>query len=149
VVSGSLTSLTFLMSVCSLTLLFSARVKRGLMALGATLGSLITFMVIFPAFAAVGATDQSMKDFTFFLHPFYAINRIGSFDTHFEEFSASSTPGLMVSPGAVNFHYSFWWGLPQSLVYLGFSCILLTWATQTLNFAENEVKFLPQGQKDA
>ena len=42
-----------------------------------------------------------------------------------------------------------WYGWPQIIVYFAFTAILLTWATKTLTFAENEVKFLPQGHKDA
>jgi hypothetical protein len=41
------------------------------------------------------------------------------------------------------------WGWPQILVYIALTLTLLAWASNTLNFAENEVKFLPQGDKNA
>ncbi len=48
-IEASLVSLSFLTCVCALTILFSARVKRSLMALGASLGTLMVVLIVIPA----------------------------------------------------------------------------------------------------
>jgi ABC-type transport system involved in multi-copper enzyme maturation permease subunit len=154
--SADFMSFSFLMTVCALTILFSARVKRGLMALGATLGSLVSLLVVFPALVDSGGADNhSFYDVAFFLHPLIALTRISDYDNYlFEKFQA--TKSVLVSGSAPLAETEFrsnvpaaWWGWPQTLCYIGLAIILLAWASNTLIFAENEVKFLPQGHKDA
>jgi len=159
VLNADLVSFTFLMLVCSLTILFSARVKRGLMALGATLGSLLSVLVVIPSIVGVGSADRHMTDVTFFLHPFIVFQRIYELDDlyFFQSKQLLATKGMsgptgefMAPPTAFQSYVQpIWWGWPQALTYLALALVLLGWASNTLNFAENEVKFLPQGHKDA
>ena len=145
VLVAELVSISFVMNVCALTILFSARVKRGLMALGATLGILMCGLVVFPSLIGFGGSDRRITDVSLYLHPFYVVGRIQD---------ASRVYGLIASGG-----YTYGstedrlpptgWGILQIAVYLGLTITCLIWATKTLNFAENEVKFLPQGKKDA
>jgi len=150
VLTSEIISVSFVMSVCALTILFSARVKRGLMALGATLGSLMCLLIVFPSLIEAGGSDHHFNDLSLFLHPFYVLSRLQDLAARAYERSAHTT---IVSPyaaiGTDDAVPSAWWGWPQLLVYFAFTAILLTWATNTLSFAENEVKFLPQGHKDA
>ena len=136
---AELVGISFLTSVCALTILLSARVKRGLMALGGTLGTLLFLIVIVPALAGIGGggggSSQAFNDLTFFFHPFYVLGRL-------------MERGIR-NPSGENYMPATWYGWPQMVIYFVFTAILLTWATKTLTFAENEVKFLPQGQKDA
>jgi len=149
-VCAELLGISFLMSVCAFTILISARVKRGLMALGAVLGTLIFTLVVFPAFIGMGgggSGSQAMNDMTFFFHPFYVLGRLLESAQYMAE--QARNHGI----GGTGYSYdrlvSAWYGWPQIVIYFAFTAILLTWATKTLTFAENEVKFLPQGQKDA
>ena len=145
---AELLGISFLMSVCAFTILMSARVKRGLMALGAVLGTLIFLLIVFPAFVGMGGggggSSQGLNDLTFFFHPFYVLGRVMESAQVAAEHARTHSmvySGDYLSPA--------WYGWPQIIVYFAFTAILLTWATKTLTFAENEVKFLPQGHKDA
>ncbi len=122
-------SFSFLMTVCALTILFSARVKRGLMALGAVLGILTVALVVFPALTYGAGIDRLSGDPFLYLHPFTVLSHLTMTDEQNKVVSA--------------------WGWPQTFVYIFLSLVLLAWAENTLNFAENEVKFLPQGDKNA
>jgi len=157
VLNADFLSVTFLMFVCSLTILFSARVKRGLMALGATLGSLISVLIVLPAILAGGNSDRHYTDVAFFLHPFIAFARLYEVDDYLFSQAHSvvsvSTLTKSFTPATPSFFEGFvqpiWWGWPQALTYLALAIVCLGWASNTLNFAENEVKFLPHGHKDA
>lgn len=141
---GEAVSVSFLMCVCALTILFSSRVKRGLMALGATLGLLMCGLIVLPALIGSGGSDVHLNDFTFYLHPFYVLGRLSMVDAYY---SAGST---FTYNTYLNGSYGGrWWGVAQTFVYVGMTAVLIGWAINTLNFAENEVKFLPQGHKDA
>lgn len=153
---GDLMSLTFAMCVCALTILLSARVKRGLMALGATLGSLVSLLVVVPMLTGMGSADSHIQDVAFFMHPFYALNRLSQLQTYQHivlqhlVWSRHHGPTDVRPPmPPEQAPVVWWWGWPQVAVYVVFALILLAWAINTLNFAENEVKFLPQGHKDA
>ncbi|AIE83926.1 ABC transporter permease [Fimbriimonas ginsengisoli] len=134
-----LLSISFAIAVCSMTLLISARVKRPFMALGASLGALGVVLVVAPILLAVVFSTSGMRDvdLLYFLHPFYALGQISVLS----EGSSYGRSGGMVSP--------VFWGWPQILVYLGLSAVMIAWASNTLNFAENEVKFIPKGHRDA
>ena len=148
VLVADLVSVTFLMCVCALTILFSARVKRSLMALGATLGSLVTILIVFPALVGLGQSGPA-TDAAFFLHPFVVLSRIGDRDDAISRNGAGTVGPGTSQPDFPSNVPAPWWGWPQTLTYLGLTIVLLAWASNTLNFAENEVKFLPQGHKDA
>jgi ABC-type transport system involved in multi-copper enzyme maturation permease subunit len=136
---ASLVALSFLLLVCALTIFFSARVKRGLMALGAVLGLLTMGLIVAPAFLTMAATaDHGGADPTMFLHPTYVLSQL------------SIRPRINYSDKTGDAVVStLTWGWPQILVYIALTLTLLAWASNTLNFAENEVKFLPQGDKNA
>jgi ABC-type transport system involved in multi-copper enzyme maturation permease subunit len=123
-------SLSFVILVCTVTLFFSARVKRSFMALGASLGSLFVGVVILPALIDVllGPMARYVDDVVLYLHPFYVLERVMT--THHPDEYIPIT----------------WYGVPQVGVYLFFSVVVLSWTIQTLNFAENEVKFIPKGK---
>jgi ABC-type transport system involved in multi-copper enzyme maturation permease subunit len=123
-------SLSFAVLVGALTILFSARVKRGFMALGATIGMLMFGLIVAPAIlAALLHDDQFTMPLLMYLHPFITIAMIDSRRSHWNE---------MIPPSL--------YGWPQMLVYLGLTVVFVSWAIQTLYFAENEVKFLPKGK---
>ena len=127
---GEAVSLSFTILVCATTLLFSARVKRSFMALGASLGTVFVGLVVIPALFAVliGSGLPMYDDVLLYLHPFYVLTRVGGMDGSNTVLSAA------------------WFGIPQIALYLVLSTIILGWSIQTLNFAENEVKFLPKAK---
>lgn len=130
-------SLTFAVAVCALTILISARVRRPFMALGATLGSLAAVLVIFPVLLGLmlAGAGPYFGDVVLYLHPFYVLSQIHQVDTY-----------VWAPERNMNLPQ---WGWPQSFVYLALAAILVGWAANTLNFAENDVKFIPRGNKDA
>jgi ABC-type transport system involved in multi-copper enzyme maturation permease subunit len=129
--------LSFTVLVCSITLFFSARVKTSFMALGATLGVLGVGLVVLPALMAAlwsgtGTMANYYNDTLMYLHPMFVFSRI--------LMAANETAGMVrMVPNAM-------FGIPQVLVYLGLSAVIVGWAINTLNFAENEVKFLPKAK---
>jgi ABC-type transport system involved in multi-copper enzyme maturation permease subunit len=129
--------LSFTVLVCSITLFFSARVKTSFMALGATLGVMGAGLVVLPALMAslwsgAGSMSGYYDDTLLYLHPMFVFSRIMT--------SAVQYNGtIRVVPNGM-------FGIPQILVYLGLSAVLVGWAINTLNFAENEVKFLPKAK---
>jgi len=133
---AELVSLSFTVAVCAFTILISARVKRPFMALGATLGTLSMGLIVLPILVGVlvAGSGVSFQDATLVFHPFYALMQIYSIDTN--SFYREQT-------------FKPVWGWPQIMVYTGVGAILVVWAAKTLNFAENEVRFLPGGKKDA
>jgi ABC-type transport system involved in multi-copper enzyme maturation permease subunit len=133
--TAEIVSLSFTILVCSLTILFSARVRRPFMAMANTLGLLILGLMIFPILmesAGIRSDDSLM-----YLHPFYVIEHLSRYETTTPRSDAFS--GL--PPG--------YWGWPQALLYLGISGVLIGWSINTLVFAENDVKFMPRRAVDA
>jgi len=133
---SEMVSLSFIMAVCAFTILISARVKRPFMALGATLGSLAMGLLVLPMLIAamIAGAGNSFTDAVLVFHPFYVLMKIydGDSNAYYRDTSA----------GAL-------WGLPQVAIYTVIGIILVVWAARTLNYAENEVRFLPGGKKDA
>ena len=120
----------------AVTILFSARVRRGLTALGIVLGLETLFLVVLPIFVAAvgsGGSDRVLMDFTFFLHPFYTLDKMQPKMQSFYDQSQTFSPWM--------------WGAPQILIYLGLAAVFLQWAITTLNYAENDVKFIPNKKK--
>ncbi len=135
---ATLMSFAFLLDVCALTILFSARVKRGLMALGAVLGILGITLVVIPSVFSAAGVDRVSSQVTMFLHPISVLYELGGNDR--DRYSMVDQPTFV----------PLWlWGWPQTIVYALFAVLMLNWAAKTLTFAENEVKFLPQGNKNA
>jgi ABC-type transport system involved in multi-copper enzyme maturation permease subunit len=131
---SELVVLSFSVLVCSITLFFSARVKRSFMALGATLGTLAVGIVIIPTMLGVltsGTMGPFYEDTILYLHPAVTLSRI---------FMASQSYGGVHTVEASLF------GIPQVVIYLAMSAVILAWSINTLNFAENEVKFIPKAK---
>lgn len=70
-----------------------------------------------------------------FFHPFWALAQI----------AVAGSPEISYTDSGA---FSWMFGIPQILVYLGLSLVLLAWTERTLRFADNDVKFLPK-TKDA
>lgn len=136
---SELVSGSFALLVCALTLLLSARVRRGFMALGATLGTLAIVLIVLPIlFAVLSGGGQGATELTMLLHPFMALTMILS---HGERSAYSSSPTEYVS--------SSLWGYPQVFTYAVLTVILVVWAAKTLVFAENDVRFISRSPTDA
>jgi len=114
--------------VSAITIFFSARVKRSFMALGTTLGLMVLGLMVLPAMAepTLNAADPVL-----IMHPVFALGRLS-------ELGMTGHQNQFVSDA--------WIGFPQILFYLGLTGVMLAWSVNTLNFAENEVKFLPKAK---
>ncbi len=128
--------LSFTVLVCSITIFFSARVKRSFMALGATLGVLAVSLLVVPAMLGVlvtggGGMGTFYQDTLMFLHPAFTLERIME--------ASNQYSSLHTVQNSL-------YGIPQALIYLGLSAVIIGWSINTLNFAENEVKFIPKGK---
>jgi ABC-type transport system involved in multi-copper enzyme maturation permease subunit len=142
VISGSyaligqeIISITFALMITAMALLFSARCRRGLMALGIVLGALFIGLIAFPMILAIMTSGTGMADLVNLTHPFMAINRL-------EELRHASA-----NYGGVDDYHMFgglWYGLVQGLLYLGITGVFLTWAIKTVTFADGEKKFMPR-----
>lgn len=129
---NDLVSISFGLLVCAFTILFSARVKRPLAALGTTFGLLAIALIGVPVLSAVAVgSDMVSTQFILYGHPFFAQTMIPC------EVN-SYNPSTGISP-----HFFGW---PHILIYLGLTLVALAWATNTLVFAENDVKFIPRSQ---
>jgi ABC-type transport system involved in multi-copper enzyme maturation permease subunit len=134
---AELVSLTFCMLVCAWTLFISARVKRPFMALGTSVGTLALALLVVPLlFAALIGGDRFTSESLNFLNPFVALNAIGE-----RAENTYSAQNAMV-PFAM-------YGLTHVFVYTALTACFLVYAEKTLNFPENEIKFLPRGHQDA
>jgi ABC-type transport system involved in multi-copper enzyme maturation permease subunit len=136
---SELVSASFALLVCALTLLLSARVRRGFMALGAALGTLAVWLAVVPLLLStlVGSGPGTME-LMMLLHPFMALGMILS---HGERSMYSSAENEYVSASL--------WGYPQTLAYLVLTVVLVVWAAKTLVFAENDIRFMPKSHPDA
>lgn len=126
-------SIAFSTTVCAWTILISARVNRPLMALGVSLGTLALALIVIPGFLGILGVGDQMQT-VLYLHPFVALSQIMSIDE---------------VPGTANFMSPWAIGWPHVLIYLAVTAVLIGWSVNTLTFAENDVKFLPKGNKDA
>jgi ABC-type transport system involved in multi-copper enzyme maturation permease subunit len=129
-IQAELLSVTWGLLVCAMTIFFSARCRRGFIALGTSLAFLVVGLIVWPILiGSAGLLGAEGFIFNFF-HPFWAITQLESGGRNPDSISA----GL--------------YGLPQVFTYIGLTAVLLAWTERTLRFADNEVKFLPQ-KKDA
>jgi ABC-type transport system involved in multi-copper enzyme maturation permease subunit len=138
---SELISGSFALLVCALTLLLSARVRRGFMALGASLGTLAVVLIILPVlFAVLASGSPGSSEITLLLHPFMALSMILSYGER--SMYNSSYGGTEYVPSSL-------WGYPQVFVYVALTVVLVVWAAQTLVFAENDVRFVSRSSSDA
>lgn len=126
-------SIAFGVLVCAMSLLFSARCRRGFTAMAVCLGALLVWLIVYPALitsVSFGGPSDGFTDFLFVLHPFY-----GQAKMIFTPYAGSdSLPGM--SPGTL--------GILQTLMFLGLAVVLLVWTERTLTFSDNETKFIPR-----
>ena len=128
---SELVSFSFIILVATTTLFFSARTRRGFMALGTVLAALAVFLLVIPILSTVMLPEPLMVDFINFFHPFYVLVKL---------LATSESSGSFIDGGGMN---AYSWGLPQVFGYFALSAVFIIWATRTLNFAENDVKFIP------
>ncbi len=132
---AEIVSATFVTSIATVTLFFSARTKRGFMALGTVLATLAIFLLIVPLLAVAVLQDSILVSLTNFFHPFFVLTHL-------------ATTSVSGSGEYIGGMHDFSWGWPQIFAYVISSAIFLVWTARTLHFAENDVKFLP-ANKDA
>lgn len=128
---GVMVVVTFALLMAAMTLFFSARCKRPLMALGASLGLIAIGLIAYPILLAPLMSTGGTGELTMYFHPFFVLFQVIEFD----------------SRGDRGQDLAFW-GWPQVLVYIGMTIVFLVWTERTLGFAENEVKFVG-GKKHA
>lgn len=128
---GVMVVVTFALLMAAMTLFFSARCKRPLMALGASLGLIAIGMIAYPILLAPLMNTSGTGELTMYFHPFFVLFQVAE-------------PGWNANrAGDATF-----WGWPQVLVYIALTIVFLIWTERTLGFAENEVKFVG-GKKHA
>jgi ABC-type transport system involved in multi-copper enzyme maturation permease subunit len=125
---AELVSVTFVVLLSSLTIFFSARSRRALMALGLVLGTLALFLLVLPILSTILVGPEYVGVMNF-MHPLFILTQLldGMRDQ---------------SVGAPSTNIGVAW--PQIIGYLVLSAVFLLWAIKTLTFAENDVKFLPR-----
>lgn len=129
-VEAELLSVAWAMLVCAVTIFFSARCRRGFIALGTTLAFLILGIIVWPILVSSAGFRGLERELVYFLHPFWNLAQIAANG----------------APMRNDYEADFSWlhGIPQTLIYLGLSVVFLVWAERTLRFADNEVKFIPR-----
>ena len=131
-------SLSFCTLICAWTIFLSARANRPFMALGATLGTLALGLLIVPAlFVSLAGNDRFSAEIFLGLNPFTALAAL---------MESGEGRGLY-GDGAVIDRSMY--GVPHILLYLFLTIAFLVYAEKTLNFAENDVRFLPKGHLNA
>lgn len=129
-------SVTFALMLAAMALLFSARCRRSLMALGIVLAALFIGLIALPTLLGILAANTGMGDFIFVSHPFMAISRLESL-RHFQSESYGGATDLhMFGP--------WFYGLAQGVLYLAMTGVLLGWAIKTVTFADGDKRFLPR-----
>ncbi|MBC8064598.1 MAG: ABC transporter permease subunit, partial [Chlorobia bacterium] len=125
---AELLSVSWALMVCAMTIFFSARCKRGFIALGTSLAILIAGLIVWPILTASAGLMGAESNLLNFFHPFWALAQIESSNVARDD---------MFSSRAL-------YGFPQIIVYFGMTIVFLAWTERTLRFADNEVKFLPK-----
>jgi ABC-type transport system involved in multi-copper enzyme maturation permease subunit len=125
---AELNSFTFAVCVAALTLFFSARCRRGFMALGTVLGILAIVLLVCPSVTAAILNEESFIRLVNSFHPFLS-------ETALLSYSETYGYAEQLSP--------FGWAWFQVVGYVVLSGLFIAWSAKTLNFAENDVKFIP------
>jgi ABC-type transport system involved in multi-copper enzyme maturation permease subunit len=123
---AELNSLSFAILACAITLFFSARCKRPFTALGMSLGLLLLGTMIYPLLIGAlgfegGGSERIVYDMLMIFHPFVAQYSLTLGDTAEVGFTS---PVL------------------QIFVFVGLAAVILVWTERTLNYSDNEVRFL-------
>lgn len=121
---------TFAIMLCAMTLFFSARCKRSLMALGASLGAIVVAFALFPALTLPLPEDSFEWKFWIELgnlfNPFVAVSHVLDRNPSYYE-------------GAIPAAYYGWTQIGfYVLATIGF----LAWAIKTVHWPDNEKKFI-------
>lgn len=125
---AELLSVAWGLMVCAMTIFFSARCKRGFIALGTTLALLVASLIVWPILIASAGLMSMDNNLLNFFHPFWALTQI--------EFANVRSTNDM--------NWGAMYGFPQIFVYIGMTAVFLTWTERTLRFADSEVKFIPK-----
>lgn len=129
---AELLSVAWGLMVCAMTIFFSARCKRGFIALGTTLALLVASLIVWPILIASAGMTSAVGLLNFF-NPFWTLMNI--------EMTSSRYNSEELMSGM--------YGFPQVVVYFGMTAVFLAWTERTLRFADSEVKFLPKTRKSA
>lgn len=113
--------------VCAVSLFFSARVRRPLMALGVTLGLIVGFFVALPGLVGTFG-GQIAGEAVIWLNPVVTMGSL--------LFSSGSTRSSIADSVLI------------SLVFALLTAVIFVWTVASLTFAENDVKFLPRLPED-
>jgi ABC-type transport system involved in multi-copper enzyme maturation permease subunit len=120
-------------SLIAMTLLISSRVRRPLIALAVSIGVVVIYFIFVPGLAMSLPTFTG-SFMTGLVSPFQVLSKLSTignrnFDPNDTQFSIQSLDGFSLTAGHLIY---------QVIITVA----LLTWATKTLVFADNEVKFL-------
>lgn len=129
---AELVSLTFTIMLSALTIFFSARSKRGFMALGLVLGLNGIILLVIPVLTT-SMMDSWTSGLINTLHPFFALANLMD--------ASNRNPGY--SPDFNRMDPTVW-GVPQIIGYVLLTIVFVVWSIKTLTFAENDVKFIPK-----
>jgi len=128
---AELLSISWGLVLCAMSIFFSARARRGFIALGTTLAILVASLIVWPILTVSAGLTGDSGGFLNFFHPFWALTQIET-----------------ANHGRADFIAGTYYGIPQILIYLFMTAVFMAWAERTLKFADNEVKFIPK-HKDA
>jgi len=135
-ISEEVISISFALMLSAMALLFSARCKRSLVALGIVLVAVFVGLIVFPIVMLGLTAGTAMADGLNMIHPFLAISRL-------EEMRQSTAQQY-------NFGYNthvfgpVWYGLGQIVIYGTFTAVFLVWAVKTVTFADGDKRFIPR-----
>jgi ABC-type transport system involved in multi-copper enzyme maturation permease subunit len=130
-IEAELLSVSWGLVLCAMSIFFSARARRGFIALGTTLAILVASLIVWPILTVSAGLTGDSGGFLNFFHPFWALTQIESANHNRAGFTSGA-----------------YYGFPQILIYLAMTAVFMAWAERTLKFADNEVKFIPK-HKDA
>ena len=103
------------------------------MALGVTIGSLFVMFGVIPGLLASAlASDPISVQFLLIANPIFAIAKLMDLRSIGEDPKIESV---------------LLYGIPHTVVYSFLAVVMLGWTINTLNFAENEVKFMPKSKR--
>lgn len=131
---GEVDSISFAVFACAMSILFSARCRRGFTALAVTLTLMALGLIVYPfLLATVGALDNASRGILLLFHPFYIQDRL---------YNSFATSNLSEGTGSASTASGD--AIIQILVFLGLAVVMLVWTERTLTFSDNETKFLPK-----
>jgi ABC-type transport system involved in multi-copper enzyme maturation permease subunit len=128
-VLAEIDSIAFAVFLCSFTILFSARCRRGFTALGVVLGLLFIGMVVYPTviISALGPGSASLGNVFLLYHPFFVQSSL----LDGRAFSNAQSRPVMDA-------------LIQIGTFLFLSVVTMIWTERTLTYSDNDTRFLPR-----